>query len=287
MSILQELEASALNIIQEAFDNHDRLSVMCSFGKDSSVLLDLALKVDPNMLVVFNNTTNEHPQTLSLMKQVVQSKQLNFVMIKSLLDFWEIVDAVGMPNRDNRVCCDFLKMKGVNRFISDSNMEAQLLGVRREESFYRRNIKYKGIDDRTRIWKYNPLYNWSEKNIYEYIIVNNVPLNSIYSLGHDRCGCQCCSLDMNHFDMSLLSEESFDKMTNALSKDPSFAYNNNTQKWVFKENIPVTNQSNVIEKLNEEYFIRFYDNPYIYEISDWFDKDKFPNLYKHSTPLSF
>jgi len=68
----------AKDLIKQAIERYgEHISVSCSFGKDSMVVLHMALQVDPNIKVVFFNTGVEFPETIRLKNRLKDEWNLN------------------------------------------------------------------------------------------------------------------------------------------------------------------------------------------------------------------
>ena len=77
----------------------DSSVVACSFGKDSTVVLYMALKINPNVKVLFCNTGIEYPSTLRLRDQLVKEWNLNYTEVKPKITFWECLERWGLPSQ--------------------------------------------------------------------------------------------------------------------------------------------------------------------------------------------
>ena len=106
----------------------------------------------------------------------------------------EAVDAsnpAGTPwTRDN--CCGQAKVDGLERALADA--EAWITGIRREQSPTRANAQKYELDDKRGIWKFNPLADWTDKDVWRYIFENNLPYNPLHDQGYESIGCEPCTL---------------------------------------------------------------------------------------------
>jgi len=88
-------------------------SVACSFGKDSIVVLHLALKQKPDIPVHFANTLVQYPETYAYAKKMVELWKLNIFETTPHLNwnFFKVADKYGLPDGKKRsdMCCDYLK----------------------------------------------------------------------------------------------------------------------------------------------------------------------------------
>jgi len=82
-----------------------RVAVAFSGGKDSFVVLHIALKVKPDIPVVFNNTTVEFPETLSYLRMLKESWNLHLYLTKPEKSYFSMVKERDWASHQNRWCC--------------------------------------------------------------------------------------------------------------------------------------------------------------------------------------
>ena len=81
----------------ETLGRFENPAIGCSFGIDSLVALHLCLKARPDILVVWNNTLVEYPDTVKFARRLAKEWNLNVVETKPRKTFWEIVERYGFP----------------------------------------------------------------------------------------------------------------------------------------------------------------------------------------------
>ncbi len=197
------------------------LVVTTSGGKDSSVCVELALRAEIPFEVMHNHTTADAPETVYFVRQ--EFHRLEEKGIKCIVNFpaykgvrtsmWDLIPQKLMPpTRIVRYCCSVLKEQGgAGRFITT--------GVRWAESAKRKNsrgiyetfvsVKAKRIilnndnDDHRRLFEScslqakrvcNPIVNWTDDDIWDYIRSEKLPINPLYSCGFSRVGCIGCPM---------------------------------------------------------------------------------------------
>ncbi|KKL11084.1 hypothetical protein LCGC14_2549330, partial [marine sediment metagenome] len=73
----------AEDLIKQSIKRHSpHIAVACSFGKDSITVLHMALKYDPNIKVIFENTGVEFPETLQYKERMKKEWNLNLYETK-------------------------------------------------------------------------------------------------------------------------------------------------------------------------------------------------------------
>lgn len=218
-----DLEKTSIERLREGAEiskyYYDKPLMLCySGGKDSDVILDLAIKSGIDFELQHSHTTADAPETVYHIRK--KFKELESKGIKCKIDMprykgkptsmWALIPQKGMPpTRLVRYCCAILKeTAGANRAI--------VTGVRRVESVkrqsrgiletYTRNKSKKIIlnndnDDKRQIIEHcqlqgkiivNPVCDWSDDDVKEYIKQEHLTLNPLYACGFHRVGCIGC-----------------------------------------------------------------------------------------------
>jgi phosphoadenosine phosphosulfate reductase len=186
----------AKEIVKVASDIFDNLPIAFSGGKDSLVVLHIALEIDPNFPVIYNDTTVEFPETIQYVRKLQERWGFDLHITKCETSFFKKVREVGWANHENRWCCRPYKDEPALEFMASRGFEAEITGTTRTESIYRRSLtpikipKYKPA-----IIRVHPIYDWNEWEVWRYIRENGLDYNPLYSMGYRRIGCWCCPLN--------------------------------------------------------------------------------------------
>lgn len=181
---------SAPDIIEwtvESFAPH--LSVAASMQE--AVLIDLAVKVDPAIEVLFIDTGYHFPETLETVERVRKHYGLNLrIMTVPPHDeeLWKI---------DPENCCSAVKVGQLDRALSGK--AAWMSGLRRAEAPSRSQAPIVARDLRGLV-KVNPLANWSDMDVRGYVVDHDVPVNPLLNQGYTSIGCQPCTQRPNGHD---------------------------------------------------------------------------------------
>jgi len=88
-------------------------------------------------------------------------------------------------------CCEIRKVQPLKRALAGKR--AWITGQRREHSPFRDGVSVMEFDAVHGLEKFNPLADWSETEVWEYIRGNGVPYNRLYDQGYRSIGCAPCT----------------------------------------------------------------------------------------------
>ena len=152
----------------------------CSFQKEESVLIDMLMEIEPQARVFTIDTGVLFPETYDVWRAVEERYGLKV----------EVQDAAGPWSALN--CCGTAKVDGLNRALEGA--EAWVTGIRREQSPTRADAKHVERDEARGILKFNPLVDWTEKDVWHYVHEHELPYHPLHDQGYASIGCAPCTL---------------------------------------------------------------------------------------------
>ncbi|MFI3295509.1 MAG: phosphoadenylyl-sulfate reductase [Rikenellaceae bacterium] len=90
-----------------------------------------------------------------------------------------------------RECCHIRKLEPLKRAFE--GLKVWICGLRHEQSVTRSDNQMVEWDSQNGILKINPLINWSEAEVRDYVLQNQVPYNVLHDKGFPSIGCQPCT----------------------------------------------------------------------------------------------
>lgn len=209
MDCLKELESEAVYIIREAYSQFDKCGILFSGGKDSIVLTWLAKKAFYPLSVPFPlvhiDTGHNFEETIAFRDEF--AKRMNVELIvgdvyKNILDGTAKEEGGEFPSRNRAQSVTLMDV------IKEYKFDAVFGGGRRDEEkarakervFSHRNSKgawtpenqrpelwslYSGLKNNDEHFRIFPISNWTELDIWNYILKENIPLPSLY-FSHER-----------------------------------------------------------------------------------------------------
>jgi phosphoadenosine phosphosulfate reductase len=163
---------------------HERLTFLCSFQKEESVILDELLELAPHVRVVTIDTGVLFPETLATWKAFEDRFGVAI----------DVEDATG-PWSGPENCCGDAKVAALERALAGS--DAWITGIRREQAETRAQAEHVEWDEKRGMWKYNPLADWTEKDLWTRIFERELPYNPLHDHGYASIGCATCTLPGN------------------------------------------------------------------------------------------
>jgi phosphoadenosine phosphosulfate reductase len=159
---------------------HEQLVFLCSFQKEESVILDELLAAAPHARVVTIDTGVLFPETLQTWRAFEERFGVRI----------EVEDATG-PWTGPEHCCGDAKVAALERALSGA--DAWITGIRREQAATRANAQFVEFDDKRSMWKYNPLADWTERDLWERIHERDLPYHPRHDQGYASIGCAPCT----------------------------------------------------------------------------------------------
>src|ERR671915_1034581 len=191
---------TAQEVLKWALDTFgNKIALASSFGAEDVVIIDIMANLDKNRTRVFTLDTGRlNQETYDVMDEIRARYGIPIeVYFPDQKEVEEMVRARGMnlmyESVENRkLCCEIRKVHPLNRALS--KLDGWITGLRREQAITRANIYKLEIDSsHGNIVKINPLADWTNEMIWDYIHKNNVPYNKLHDSGYPSIGCEPCT----------------------------------------------------------------------------------------------
>ena len=201
---LKQLEAESIHIVREVAAEFERPVMMYSIGKDSSVMLHLAIKAfHPGKLpfpLLHVDTTWKFRDMIRFRDET--AKRLGLELIVHVNQ--EGVKAGINPfDHGSKKYTDIMKTESLKQALSKYQFDAAFGGARRDEeksrakervySFRDKNHRWDPKNQRPELWNlYNgrinkgesirvfPLSNWTELDVWQYVYLEKIPVVPLY-----------------------------------------------------------------------------------------------------------
>jgi phosphoadenosine phosphosulfate reductase len=177
-------EATAEEVIAEAVEkHHPRLVMACSFQKEESVLIDMLMAIEPRARVFTIDTGALFPETYEVWRKLEDRYKLAV----------EVFDASSMNGPwSPENCCGPRKVAALDRALK--GVDGWITGIRREQAPGRAEAPKEEWQEARGIWKFNPLADWTEDDVWRYVVEHDLPYNPLHDRGYQSIGCAPCTV---------------------------------------------------------------------------------------------
>lgn len=168
-----------------------------SLAAEDMVLTDMILRAKLPIRIFTLETGRLHKETLDVVDRIrdVYGYQVElyrpetaavdaYVTQHGLNAFYESVEL-------RKECCRIRKVEPLKRALAGN--KAWITGQRRAQSTTRAELAVQENDTAHGMTKFNPLADWSEQDVWNYIRSNDVPYNLLHDKGYPSIGCEPCT----------------------------------------------------------------------------------------------
>lgn len=170
----------------------ERLCLSCSWQKQSSVLVHMVAELGLPVDFVELDTHLFFKESYETRERLVERYGLTLIVPEVISiaeqhkregpNLWET-----NPDR----CCHIRKVEPLIQVLEP--YDAWVSGIRREQSPSRAGVRKVERSERYGLWKIQPLADWSEKDVWRYIVGNDIPYNPLHDVGYRSIGCIPCT----------------------------------------------------------------------------------------------
>src|SRR5258708_8775533 len=189
----QEVIEWALNTFSK-----ERVAICTSFQTDGMAILDMAWRIRPDVRVFTVDTGRLPQETYELIDRVRQHYGIEVeTYFPDTQELQTLVRRHGVNMFYQSVpmrltCCDVRKVRPLVKVLH--GLDAWVTGLRRDQWATRSNIRKIELDhDHGGIVKVNPLADWTDEEVWDYIRDNDVPTHPLYASGYQSIGCAPCT----------------------------------------------------------------------------------------------
>lgn len=188
---------AACALLQEIATELPPATFASSLGAEDMVLTDIILRHDID-IEIFSLDTGRLPlETYALIDEV---KKHYGVALRLYYPRHELLEAYTRENGINafydsvelrKRCCFVRKVEPLQRALAGRG--AWITGMRAEQAETREGLAVRGFDASNGLEKFNPLAEWSEREVWAYLKLNEVPYNALHDRFYPSIGCAPCT----------------------------------------------------------------------------------------------
>ena len=174
-----------------------RIALASSMGVEDQLLTDMIVKIDPSVRVFTLDTGRLFYETYDLIEKTMLRYKIDIQVFSP--DSASVEDMVNRKGinlffqsiENRKECCRVRKIEPLKRAFQ--GLDVWICGLRREQSATRIQNQLVEWDESNGLIKLNPLIDWTEQQVWDYVRQNSVPYNVLHDKGFPSIGCQPCT----------------------------------------------------------------------------------------------
>ena len=175
----------------------NELAFATSLGAEDQVLTYLLSQINKDVRIFTLDTGRLFPETIDLIDKTNKLYDINIsVYFPEFSQVEKMVNSKGInlfyesiENREE--CCHIRKIIPMKRALK--GVKAWVSGLRSEQSVTRQDLSVVSWDEKFGLVKINPLLNWTETQLWDFIKIHDIPYNELHDKGYPSIGCQPCT----------------------------------------------------------------------------------------------
>jgi phosphoadenosine phosphosulfate reductase len=170
-----------------------RLTMATAFGPEGCVLLHMLAAIEPRVRVFNLETGYQFAETLALRDRIAERYGIEVELIRPETTVAQYEAAHGGPvyATSPDQCCHDRKLVPLRRAIA--GYAAWISAIRADQSAHRAQARVVGWDSKFGLVKVNPLFRWTKRDVWAFVVTNKVPYNPLHDQGYPSIGCWPCT----------------------------------------------------------------------------------------------
>ena len=172
---------------------YPKLTMATAFGPEGCAILHMLAEIEPRVRVFNLDTGYQFAETLQLRDRIAERYGIEVELVRADQTVAEYEAAHGGPvyadNPDR--CCFDRKIVPLRRAVE--GYDAWLSSIRADQSSHRARASAVGWDPKFNLVKINPLLRWTHRDVWAFVVANDVPYNPLHDQGYPSIGCWPCT----------------------------------------------------------------------------------------------
>jgi phosphoadenosine phosphosulfate reductase len=192
-------DADALEILRWA-DKMLGQRVVVTTSLQDAVLVDLAARVRPGIDVIFLDTGYHFAETLGMRDAVRSTYDVRLLSVEpgQTVASQDAAHGKDLFGRNPDLCCHLRKVVPLNTMLG--LYDGWVTGLRRADSMSRKDATAIEWDTRREMVKINPIVNWTDDDVEDYIEQRSILVNPLRAEGYPSIGCAPCTMPVAEGD---------------------------------------------------------------------------------------
>lgn len=178
----------------------DKLTMATAFGPEGCIILHMLSEIDPKVRVFNLDTGYQFAETLELRERIAARYGIEVEYVRSAVSVPDYEASHGGPiyGSDPDRCCRDRKILPLQRGVE--GYDAWISAIRADQSTHRARADVVGWDAKFGLVKINPLLKWTKRDVWAFVVANDVPYNPLHDQGYPSIGCWPCTKPVNQGD---------------------------------------------------------------------------------------
>jgi len=185
---------SPQDILRWAVDKfHPKLMMATAFGAEGCCIIHMLADIEPSVHVLNLETGYQFPETLELRERIKARYGIEVKYIYPEMTVAEYEAEHGGPLYTIRAdqCCHDRKILPLRKAVI--GYDAWISAIRADQTEHRKIAGVVQADPKFGLVKVNPLLGWNKKDVWNFIVKNDVPYNPLHDQDYPSIGCWPCT----------------------------------------------------------------------------------------------
>src|ERR1051325_499860 len=187
-------DATPTETLEWAFEEfQETMTIATGFGAEGVALIDMAVKINPNVDIFFLDTEFLFQETYELRRRLEDRYRIQIRVFKTDITPEQQAEQFGerLWTTNPDLCCRLRKLEPLREALG--GRRAWITAIRQDQTLERSNARVVEWDYQWRLVKINPLVHWKKEQVWKYINRNQVPYNPMHDRGYPSIGCTHCT----------------------------------------------------------------------------------------------
>jgi phosphoadenosine phosphosulfate reductase len=194
-------DATPQGVLRRAVDAFfPKLTMATAFGAEGCCLIHMLAEIEPRVRIFNLDTGYQFAETLELRERIRKRYGIEVEYIRPDTTVEEYEAEHGGPLYRHRPdqCCHDRKLVPLRRAVA--GYDAWISAIRKDQTADRAQAEVIQWDAKLNLVKVNPLLSWTKKDVWDFVVKNQVPYNPLHDAGYPSIGCWPCTAPVTNGD---------------------------------------------------------------------------------------
>ena len=172
---------------------HPGLMMATAFGAEGCCIIHMLAEIEPGVRIINLDTGYQFAETLDVRERILTKYGIavEYVRAETTVPEYEALNGGPLYLTDPSRCCYERKVVPLRKAVAGHT--AWISAIRADQTSHRAAAGVVQWDDKFGLVKVNPLLTWTKKDVWRFVVRNQVPYNLLHDQGYPSIGCQPCT----------------------------------------------------------------------------------------------